>query len=458
MPILGLSPTLFRTLAGTLALALAVVVALAASHESPRIAPEPAQPPEPIEGERVFRVALATRGYDALQLRQLEQTLWDEVGGLLRRQEFDTLQVVAVSREELQVYVESRQVHLASVTAKMVEEVTDGLESILAWDYEPVAVYAPYTSVVVFRAGDPVRSFDELDGLRVAAVNRGSSSGYQVPYYYLRELGVTPDFAFVDEGDGHRDVVRAVLAGDVRAGVTHDGYADDFPEEAAVLDHLPIDFSIPGSTWVLRGDVAARPATAGRLVAAASRWSASTNPPGDYWAEMSPASPTLLGEYDRFRDFRRAIRETVGSNPSAAAPRASPSAFAGGGGGVAAVDATAAAALAASDGRRVEVIGRVTSTKGFTATPDLPAKALLNFGGSFPDHTFTVVFAGDALSNWRATRADPLATEGRWLSAKGTIEVYRGKPQLVVGLDDEVALITQAEAQRRLATTTPSRP
>ena len=456
MPVLGLPPALSRTLAGSLALTLAVVAALAASHERPRIAPEPAQPPDPIEGERVFRVALATRGYDALQLRQLERTLWDEAGALLRGQEFDTLQVVAVTREELQVLVESRQVHLASVTAKMVEEVTDGLESILAWDYEPVAVYAPYTSVVVFRAGDPVRSFGELDGIRVAAVDRGSSSGYQVPYYYLRELGITPDFTFVDEGDGHRDVVRAVLAGDVRAGVTHDGYAGDFPEEADDLGHLPIDFPIPGSTWVLRSDIAARPATAGRLVAAASQWSVSSNPPGDYWAEMSPASPTLLEEYDRFRDFRRVIRETVESGPGAAAPSTNPSVPTGGEGS--ALDATAAAALASAAGRRIEVIGQVTSTKGFDATPDLPAKALLNFGGRFPDHTFTVVFAGDALTNWRATWADPLSTEGRWLSAEGTVEIYRGKPQIVVGPDAEVALISQAEAQRRLATTTPARP
>ena len=455
MPVLGLPPALSRAVAGSFVLALAVVVALAASHERPRIAPEPDQPPDPIEGERVFRVALATRGYDALQLRQLEQTLWDEAGALLRRQEFDTLQVVAVTREELQVLVESRRVHLASVTAKMVEEVTDGLETILAWDYEPVAVYAPYTSVVVFRAGDPVRSFDELDGLRVAAVNRGSSSGYQVPYYYLRELGITPDFAYVDEGDGHRDVVRAVLAGDVRAGVTHDGYAGDFPDEADDLGHLVIDFPIPGSTWVLRGDIAARPATAGRLVSAASRWSVSTNPPGDYWAQMSPASPTLLEEYDRFRDFRRAIRETVESGPGAATPT-NPSTPTGGEGS--AVDATAVAALTSAAGRRVEVVGQVTSTKGFDATPDLPAKALLNFGGRFPDHTFTVVFAGDALANWRATRTDPLATEGRWLSAEGLVEVYRGKPQLVVGPDAQVTLVSQAEAQRRLATTTPARP
>lgn len=56
----------------------------------------------------------------------------------------------------------------------------------------------------------------------------------------------------------------------------------------------------------------------------------------------------------------------------------------------------------------------------------------LNMGGTYPNQTFTIVsFRGDrtALKNYR----------GRTISVHGTIQVYRGKPQIVIEATEQIS-------------------
>jgi ABC-type phosphate/phosphonate transport system substrate-binding protein len=84
---------------------------------------------------------------------------------------------------------------------------------------------AGYYSALFARNDSPFENVEALRGARVAWVSRESASGYFVPRWHLRSLGVSLDSAFSSEVvlGTHEAVTRAVLEGAVDVGATHVG-------------------------------------------------------------------------------------------------------------------------------------------------------------------------------------------------------------------------------------------
>ena len=58
----------------------------------------------------------------------------------------------------------------------------------------------------------------------------------------------------------------------------------------------------------------------------------------------------------------------------------------------------------------------------------------IDMGGRYPDNDFTaVIFAGDA-----AKFPNVSALEGKTLAVSGTVELYRGRPEIVVKSADQI--------------------
>jgi len=78
-----------------------------------------------------------------------------------------------------------------------------------------------YTGLITLKDG-PIKSLDDLDGVRAAWVDRESASGYLVIRAALREQGVSLVRAFSDEVfvRSHAEVARAVATGKVDVGAT----------------------------------------------------------------------------------------------------------------------------------------------------------------------------------------------------------------------------------------------
>lgn len=82
---------------------------------------------------------------------------------------------------------------------------------------------AGYYSALFVRADSRVTKVEELDRARVAWVSPESASGYFVPRWHLRSMGVGLAQAFSDERHygSHEAVTRAVLDGSADVGATH---------------------------------------------------------------------------------------------------------------------------------------------------------------------------------------------------------------------------------------------
>lgn len=86
-------------------------------------------------------------------------------------------------------------------------------------------VRAGYHSALFARADRPYRRIEDLRGLTAGWVSRESASGYFVPRWHLRSLGVDVARAFTRElfCTSHEGVVEAVASGDADVGATHVG-------------------------------------------------------------------------------------------------------------------------------------------------------------------------------------------------------------------------------------------
>jgi len=82
-----------------------------------------------------------------------------------------------------------------------------------------------YHAALFARAEAPYHKPEELEGLTAAWVSRESASGYFVPRWHLRSLGVDLHKAFPRElfCSSHEAVVDAVLGGQADVGATHVG-------------------------------------------------------------------------------------------------------------------------------------------------------------------------------------------------------------------------------------------
>ncbi len=80
-------------------------------------------------------------------------------------------------------------------------------------------------------------------------------------------------------------------------------------------------------------------------------------------------------------------------------------------------------------GRHTEVAGvvsQVTQTSGGTT--------FINFGGRFPNHAFYAVIFKKNASAFRNLNN----LEGKSVGVAGTIELYKGKPQIIVTSPDQI--------------------
>lgn len=84
---------------------------------------------------------------------------------------------------------------------------------------------AGYYSALFVHAKSPIRRVEHLKGARAAWVTRESASGYVVPRWHLRSIGVRLEEAFSQEQflAGHEAVTRAVIEGEADTGATHVG-------------------------------------------------------------------------------------------------------------------------------------------------------------------------------------------------------------------------------------------
>jgi phosphate/phosphite/phosphonate ABC transporter binding protein len=104
---------------------------------------------------------------------------------------------------------------------------------------------AGYHSALFARADAPYRRVEDLVGLTAAWVSRDSASGYFVPRWHLRSLGVDLDRAFLREifCATHEAVTEAVMSGSANVGATHVGLE-------------PITGQLAASPWLSMGAAA----------------------------------------------------------------------------------------------------------------------------------------------------------------------------------------------------------
>jgi phosphonate transport system substrate-binding protein len=108
-------------------------------------------------------------------------------------------------------------------------------------------VRAGYHAALFARADRPYRRIEDLQGLTVAWVSRESASGYFVPRWHLRSLGVDVGRAFQRElfCSSHEEVVEAVASGAADVGATHVGLE---PVSGQLAAAPWLDLGLPASS------------------------------------------------------------------------------------------------------------------------------------------------------------------------------------------------------------------
>lgn len=101
-------------------------------------------------------------------------------------------------------------------------------------------------------------------------------------------------------------------------------------------------------------------------------------------------------------------------------------------------------------GEKVEVIGKIGAIKQANTKYGDPY-TFLNFGGAYPNHTFTIVIWQEGLSALKANRVSDSSLVGKWVSVTGVISSYDNKPQTVIELATQIQILNgESEANQRL--------
>ncbi len=110
---------------------------------------------------------------------------------------------------------------------------------------------AGYYSALFAKAESRLNAVEDLLGVRAAWVSKESASGYFVPRWHLRSLGLRLEECFGDETilGSHEAVTRAVLEGRADVGATHVGL-DPVTGKLASASWLALGFP-PNSVRVL---------------------------------------------------------------------------------------------------------------------------------------------------------------------------------------------------------------
>jgi hypothetical protein len=101
-------------------------------------------------------------------------------------------------------------------------------------------------------------------------------------------------------------------------------------------------------------------------------------------------------------------------------------------------------------GEKIEVVGKIVAIKSSITKYGDPY-TFLNFGGAWPNHTFTIVIWKEGFAAFEANGINPSSLVGKWVSVTGVISSYNNKPQTVVELAAQIQILSsENEANQRL--------
>ena len=114
------------------------------------------------------------------------------------------------------------------------------------------------------------------------------------------------------------------------------------------------------------------------------------------------------------------------------------------------LDASKVGSILEHFGEKIEVVGKIGAIKSSTTKYGDPY-TFLNFGGAWPNHTFTIVIWQEGLAALKANGISPSSLVGKWVSVTGVIASYGNKPQTVVELAAQIQILSsENEANQRL--------
>ena len=118
------------------------------------------------------------------------------------------------------------------------------------------------------------------------------------------------------------------------------------------------------------------------------------------------------------------------------------------------IDGTQKSSILEHVGERVEIIGEITALRLGNTRFGAPY-AMLNMGGVYPTHSFTVVLWSETIRSLQSVGTDPMDYKDQWASVVGVISQYNGRPQLYIEQPTQIRILGSArEAQMLLIQTT----
>jgi hypothetical protein len=114
------------------------------------------------------------------------------------------------------------------------------------------------------------------------------------------------------------------------------------------------------------------------------------------------------------------------------------------------LDASKVGSILEHFGEKIEVVGKIGAYKSSTTKYGNPY-TFLNFGGAWPNHTFTIVIWHEGLAALKANGISPLSLVGKWVSVTGVIASFDNKPQTVIELATQIQILSsETAANQRL--------
>lgn len=100
-------------------------------------------------------------------------------------------------------------------------------------------------------------------------------------------------------------------------------------------------------------------------------------------------------------------------------------------------------------GEKIEVVGKISTARNNLTRYGDPY-VFLNFG-IYPSQTFTIVIWQEGVASLQAKGISPSSLVGKWVSVTGVISSYGDKPQTIVDLPNQIAILnSEAEAIERI--------
>lgn len=115
------------------------------------------------------------------------------------------------------------------------------------------------------------------------------------------------------------------------------------------------------------------------------------------------------------------------------------------------LDGTSKGSILEHVGERVEVIGKVTAIR-FGKTRFGAPYAFLNMGGSYPNHTFTIVLWSETITALKNIGISPPDYTNNWTSVTGVISQFDGRPQIYIEQATQIYRLSgEQEARTKLS-------